>query len=100
MDDLFSFPTPAVLATSDVRLTKLVVQLKLGCLAGAMLTIKGADAQEVERLMLAAGFSSVGYRSKDFWLHVQQQLVEAARAKVDGWGLKELKKISSKGLQS
>lgn len=92
MDDLFSFPLPSDSPGGNVALTRLVVQLKAGSLAGAMLVIKGMGAREVERLMLDAGFSSVGYRSEDFWLQVQQQLVEAARVRVDGWGLKAIQK--------
>ncbi|MGF6996790.1 hypothetical protein [Paraburkholderia sp. GAS32] len=67
------------------------VKLRAGDTAGAFATVKRMTPECVSMLMLEAGFSVQDHRGrnvKDFWAHVQSNIVKACRERKDGYELR------------
>lgn len=64
---------------------------KSGDLCGAYAEIDNRPTAEVAQIMLRAGFSVIVPRHVNFMTYMQSQLAEAARHRVDGFGLRELR---------
>jgi hypothetical protein len=85
--DLFE---QAALSAACLR-TSVGAMTKVGDLCGAYAQIDNRPVAEVAQIMLRSGFSVIAPPSVKFMAYMQSQLAEAARHRVDGFGLRELK---------
>ncbi len=72
---------------------------KSGDLCGAYAQIDNRPIAEVAQIMLRAGFSVIVPRHVNFLAYMQSQLAEAARYRVDGFGLRERREQLCKDMQ-
>lgn len=85
--DLFE---QAALSQASLR-TSIGAMTKSGDLCGAYAQIDNRPVAEVAQIMLRAGFSVIVPRHVNFLSYMQAQLAEAARHRVDGFGLRALR---------